>query len=77
MSGEAYDMKQLIGLVAGGERLTVDQACAAFEIMMSGDATPAQIGGFLIGLRVRGETVDEITGGVMTMRAKALAIDAP
>ena len=77
MSGEAYDMKQLIGLVAGGERLTVDQARAAFEIMMSGDATPAQIGGFLIGLRVRGETVDEITGGVMTMRAKALAIDAP
>ena len=77
MSGEAYDMKQLIGLVAGGERLTVDQARAAFEIMMSGDATPAQIGGFLIGLRVRGETVDEITGGVLTMRAKALAIDAP
>ncbi len=77
MSGEAYDMKQLIGLVAGGERLTVDQARAAFEIMMSGDATPAQIGGFLVGLRVRGETVDEITGGVMTMRAKALAIDAP
>ena len=77
MSGEAYDMKQLIGLVAGGERLTVDQARAAFEIMMSGDATPAQIGGFLIGLRVRGETVDEITGGVLTMRAKALSIDAP
>ncbi len=77
MSGEAYDMKQLIGLVARGERLTVDQARAAFEIMMSGDATPAQIGGFLIGLRVRGETVDEITGGVMTMRGKALTIDAP
>ena len=77
MSGGSYDMKEIIGLVAGGERLNVEQARAAFDIMMSGDATPAQIGGFLMGLRVRGETVDEITGGAMTMRAKALAIEAP
>ncbi len=77
MSGESYDMKQLIGLVGRGERLDVEQARAAFDIMMSGDATQAQIGAFLIGLRVRGETVDEITGGAMTMRAKALTIDAP
>ncbi len=73
----SMDMKQLIGLVAGGARLTVDQARRAFDIMMSGDATPAQIGGFLMALRVRGETVEEITGGAMTMRAKALAIEAP
>ncbi len=77
MSGGSYDMKEIIGLVASGERLNVEQARAAFDIMMSGDATPAQIGGFLMGLRVRGETVDEITGGAMTMRAKALAIEAP
>ena len=77
MSGESHDMKQLIGLVARGERLSIEQARAAFDIMMSGDATPAQIGAFLVGLRVRGETVDEITGGALTMRAKALPIDAP
>ncbi len=77
MSGTLMDMKQLIGLVAGGGRLTIDQARRAFDIMMSGDATPAQIGGFLMALRVRGETVDEITGGAMIMRAKALAIEAP
>jgi anthranilate phosphoribosyltransferase len=77
MSAESHDMKQLIGLVARGECLDVEQARAAFDIMMSGDATPAQIGGFLMGLRVRGETVDEITGGALTMRAKALSIDAP
>ena len=72
-----HDMKELIGLVAGGARLTVEQSRAAFDIMMSGDATQAQIGGFLMGLRVRGETVDEITGGVATMRAKMTAIEAP
>ena len=77
MSDPSYDMKQLIGLVAGGQRLDVEQSRAAFDIMMSGDATPAQIGGFLMALKVRGETVDEITGGAMTMRAKAQAIDAP
>ena len=77
MSEDTYDMKRLIGLVARGERLTVAQSRAAFDIMMSGDATPAQIGGFLMGLRVRGETVDEITGGVMTMRAKMTTINGP
>lgn len=72
-----YDMKELIGLAAGGALLTVDQSRAAFDIMMSGDATQAQIGGFLMALRVRGETVDEITGGVTAMRAKMTAIEAP
>ena len=72
-----HDMKELLGLIASGATLTVDQSSAAFDIMMSGDATQAQIGGFLMGLRVRGETVDEITGGVTTMRAKMTTIDAP
>ena len=71
------DMKQLIGLVAGGAVLTVDQSSAAFDIMMSGEATQAQIGGFLMALRVRGETVDELTGGVTAMRAHMTRIDAP
>lgn len=77
MSHDMEEFKRLVGLVAAGERLSVDQARAAFNVMMSGDATPAQMGGFLIGLRVRGETVDEITGGAMTMRAKALGVKAP
>jgi anthranilate phosphoribosyltransferase len=45
--------------------------------MMSGEATPSQMGGLLMGLRVRGETVDEITGAVTTMRAKMLGVKAP
>ena len=61
------DFKQLIGIVANGDPLTRAQSEQAFDIMMSGKATPSQIGGFLMALRVRGETVDEITGAVATM----------
>lgn len=71
------NLKALIGRVAGGAALTRDEAERAFDIIMSGEATPAQIGGFLVALRVRGETVDEIAGAVATMRAKALPVDAP
>ena len=45
--------------------------------MMSGDATPAQVGGFLMALRVRGETVDEMTGGAQAMRARMVKVAAP
>jgi anthranilate phosphoribosyltransferase len=69
--------KALLGLVAGGSCLTVDQARQAFEIMMAGDATPAQVGGFLIALRVRGETVDELTGGAQVLRERMLKVRAP
>ncbi|WP_416900339.1 MAG: anthranilate phosphoribosyltransferase [Minwuia sp.] len=69
--------KALIGRVAEGERLPVDAAKTAFDIMMSGNATPSQMGAFLMGLRVRGETVDEITGGAMAMRARAESVRAP
>jgi anthranilate phosphoribosyltransferase len=44
---------------------------------MSGEATPSQMGGLLMGMRVRGETVEEITGAVSAMRAKMLKVDAP
>ena len=71
------DFKELIGIVAGGDSLSRLQAEQAFEIMMSGDATPSQIGGFLMALRVRGETVDELTGAVSVMRSKMLTVDAP
>ena len=74
MSGDMDTFKALVAQVATGRSLSVDEACTAFDIMMSGDATPSQMGAFLMALRVRGETVDEITGGAMTMRAKALSV---
>lgn len=77
MSNALADMKALLGRVATGATLTTAEAERAFEIMMSGDATPAQIGGFLMALRVRGETVDEIVGAVRVMRAKAVPVSAP
>src|SRR5881227_3881575 len=77
MSVPVSDLKPLLAEVAAGRRLSESDAEAAFEIIMSGDATPSQVGAFLMGLRVRGETVDEITGAARIMRAKALAIDAP
>src|ERR1700689_2396812 len=69
--------RALLARVAAGERLDETDAAAAFDAMMSGNATPSQMGGFLMALRVRGETVAEITGAARTMRAKALGIDAP
>ena len=77
MSEAAGDFKALLSKLALGQRLSEGEAALAFDRMMSGDATPAQMGGFLMALRVRGETVEEITGAARTMRAKALRIDAP
>jgi anthranilate phosphoribosyltransferase len=71
------DMKPLIAKAASGSPLTREEARQAFNIMMSGDATPSQIAGFLMALRVRGETVDEITGAVEIMREKMLRVAAP
>jgi anthranilate phosphoribosyltransferase len=71
------DFKSLIAKVATGARLSREEAANAFDRMMSGEATPSQMGGLLMGLRVRGETVDEITGAVTTMRAKMLGVKAP
>ena len=69
--------KPLLGKVATGAALTRPEAEAAFHDMLSGEVTPAQIGAFLMALRVRGETVDEITGAVTAMRAKMLRVEAP
>ncbi|MGY9056041.1 MAG: anthranilate phosphoribosyltransferase [Alphaproteobacteria bacterium] len=71
------DFKALIAKVADGHSLTEAEAESAFDVMMSGEATPSQIGGFLMALRVRGETVEELTGAARTMRAKAIKIEAP
>jgi anthranilate phosphoribosyltransferase len=70
-------LKALIGKVATGASLSFDEAAHAFDRMMSGDATPSQVGGLLMALRVRGETVEEISGAVSTMRAKMLRVEAP
>jgi anthranilate phosphoribosyltransferase len=71
------DLKALIGKVATGATLTREEASCAFDSMMSGEATPSQMGGLLMALRVRGETVDEITGAVAAMRSKMLRVKAP
>src|SRR3954470_18915695 len=71
------DLKSIIGKVATGATLSRDEAASAFDSMMSGEATTSQMGGLLMALRVRGETVDEITGAVSAMRAKMLRVKAP
>ncbi|MCP8893348.1 anthranilate phosphoribosyltransferase [Shinella daejeonensis] len=71
------DLKSHIAKVALGTPLDRTEARAAFEIIMSGAATPSQIGGFLMALRVRGETVEEICGAVGSMRARMLPVDVP
>ncbi len=71
------DLKAMISKVADCKPLEEAEAKEAFDIMMSGEATPSQIGGFLMALRVRGETVPEITGAVRTMREKMLRVEAP
>ncbi len=77
MSEKQPDFPTLIAHAATGQTLSTEQAEQAFNIMMAGEATPAQMGALLMALRVRGETVDEITGGAKAMRRRALAIDAP
>jgi anthranilate phosphoribosyltransferase len=71
------DLKSIIGKVATGATLSREEAASAFDSMMSGEATPSQMGGLLMALRVRGETVDEITGAVSAMRGKMLRVNAP
>jgi anthranilate phosphoribosyltransferase len=71
------DLKSIIAKVATGATLSREEAASAFDRMMSGEATPSQLGGLLMALRVRGETVDEITGAVSAVRAKMLKVEAP
>jgi anthranilate phosphoribosyltransferase len=73
----SQDLKPTLAKLANGEVLATAEAEAAFTIIMSGEATPAQIGALLMAMRVRGETVPEITGAVRAMRARMTAIEAP
>jgi anthranilate phosphoribosyltransferase len=69
--------KSLIAKVASGSHLTAAEAFAGFEMIFSSGVTAAQLGGFLMALRVRGETVEEITGAVEALRARMLRVEAP
>ena len=69
--------KPLIAKIATGSSLSRTEAELAFNTILSGEVTPAQMGGFLMALRVRGETVDEISGAVSAMRGKMLKVSAP
>jgi len=77
MTESTTDLKETIAILATGQTLTAAQSREAFDVMMSGNATPSQMGAFVMALRVRGETVDEIAGGVRTMRSKMIGIAAP
>ncbi|MDQ1079276.1 anthranilate phosphoribosyltransferase [Pseudoroseomonas cervicalis] len=70
-------LKPVLARLAAGERLAESEAEHAFGVIMSGEATPAQIAGMLMAMRVRGETVPEMTGAVRAMRARMTAIEAP
>jgi anthranilate phosphoribosyltransferase len=67
-------MQAVLGQLLDGQDLTRDDARAAMDTIMSGEATPAQIGGFLVALRLKGETADEIAGCAEAMRAHVLPV---
>jgi anthranilate phosphoribosyltransferase len=69
--------KPILAKVATGQPLSAFEAYTAFYLLLSGEVTHAQAGGFLMGLRVRGETVEEITGAVEAMRARMVRVEAP
>ncbi len=69
-------MKKFLEKILAGSGLTRGETAEAFDMIMSGEATPAQIGAFVTALRMKGETVDEITGGAESMRRHAVFVDA-
>jgi anthranilate phosphoribosyltransferase len=71
------DLRGAIAKVAACKSLSQEEAAEAFDLVMSGAATPVQIGALLMGLRARGETVEEIAGAARAMRAKVLTVRAP
>ena len=73
----AAELKRLIQKVSGGATLATEEIRTALEIMTEGHASPAQMGAFLMALRVRGETVEEITGAAQMMRSRMKRVTAP
>lgn len=70
-------LKPTLARLAQGETLSAPEAEAAFGIIMDGQATPAQIGGMLMAMRTRGETVPELTGAVTALRKRMARVEAP
>src|SRR3989442_11808494 len=71
---QGVGMIEAIAKLIKCENLTEEEAASAFEVIMRGDATPSQIAGFVVALRIKGETVEEITGFAKTARAMATPI---
>lgn len=71
------DFKPFLAKVASGSPLTRDEARDAFDMLLSGEVTHAQAGGFLMALRARGETENEIEGAVSALRMRMIRVDAP
>ena len=71
------DLKPILAKLSEGEELSPEEARFAFGLIMEGEATHAQIAAFLMGMRVRGERVNEITAGAATLREKMLRVEAP
>lgn len=68
------DMQAAIKAVLARQNLSADEMNDVMRIIMTGEATPAQIGGFLVGLRMKGETVDEIAAAAKVMRELATGV---
>jgi anthranilate phosphoribosyltransferase len=77
VTGDISDFRDLLAKVGNGKALDTTEAERAFDIMTSGDATPAQMGAFLMALKVRGETAEELAGGARVLRAKVQRVRAP
>ena len=71
------DFTTILGIVGAGRDLSAAEATRAFEMILNGEATDGQLGAFLAAMRVKGETVEEITAGAQVMRRNALAVKAP
>jgi anthranilate phosphoribosyltransferase len=71
------DIKQALHKISERRDLTGEEMRGVMRIIMSGDATPSQIGAFLMGMRLKGESVGEIAAAVSIMREKMIPVDAP
>src|SRR5690606_26208223 len=71
------DIKGALARIGAGKDLTGEEMRAVMNIVMSGEATPAQTGAFLMGMRVKGETVGEIAAAVSILREKMVPVEAP
>ncbi len=77
VANPARELKRLMNRIADGETLGEDGIQDAFDLLMSGIAPPVAMGAFLMGLRLRGETTEEITGAAKFMRSRMTTVDAP